>query len=298
MDPLPPPDGASSVARRTGLLAALTALISGCSATGALNALVPEQTYAGQEGLRYGPGERDRLDVYRPRAAPAGSRPPLVVFFYGGNWKSGDRGDYRFVGEALASGGAIAVIPDYRLVPEVRYPEFLNDNARAVAWVFDHAAQLGGDPDHIYLMGHSAGAYNAAMLAMDPRWLGARRGRLKGLIGIAGPYDFLPIGNPDTQRAFNWPDTRPESQPITYAGHPVPRTLLLAAASDSLVDPQRNTLGLARALKAGGTDVTAGVLDRVSHTTVIAAMARPLRFLAPVRAQVLAFLGLPVASNK
>ncbi len=280
------------MARRVGLLAALTALITGCSATGALNALVPTQTYTGREGIAYGPGERDRLDVYLPVAAPAGQKPPLVVFFYGGNWNSGERADYRFVGEALASGGAIAVIPDYRLVPQVHYPEFLDDNARAMAWVFAHAKELGGDPGNIYVMGHSAGAYNAAMLALDPRWLGEQRNRLKGFIGIAGPYDFLPIGNPDTQRAFKWPQTQPESQPVIYASNKAPRTLLLAAKSDSLVNPQRNTLGLATRLKANGTDVTAKVLDNVSHTTVIGAMASPLRFLAPVRNEVLVFLGL------
>ncbi len=286
------------MARRVGLLAAVAALITGCSATGALNALVPTQTYVGREDIAYGPGERDRLDVYQPVAAPAGQPSPLVVFFYGGNWNSGDRADYRFVGESLASGGAIAVIPDYRLVPQVHYPEFLDDNARAMAWVFDHAKELGGDPGNIYVMGHSAGAYNAAMLALDPRWLGAQRGKLKGFIGIAGPYDFLPIGNPDTQRAFQWPDTAPESQPIVYASNKAPRTLLLAAARDSLVNPQRNTLGLAARLKAEGNEVTVKVLDNVSHTTVIGAMASPLRFLAPVRAEVLAFLGLLPHPNK
>jgi acetyl esterase/lipase len=286
------------MARRVGLLAALAALITGCSATGALNALVPTQTYTGREGIAYGPGERDRLDVYQPVAAPAGQKPPLVVFFYGGNWNSGERADYRFVGEALASGGAIAVIPDYRLVPQVHYPEFLDDNARAMAWVFDQAKELGGDPNNIYVMGHSAGAYNAAMLALDPRWLGEQRNRLKGFIGIAGPYDFLPIGNPDTQRAFKWPQTQPESQPVIYASNKAPRTLLLAAKSDSLVNPQRNTLGLATRLKANGTDVTAKVLDNVSHTTVIGAMASPLRFLAPVRNEVLVFLGLLPHPNK
>ncbi|MGE0497588.1 MAG: alpha/beta hydrolase [Ramlibacter sp.] len=281
------------MARRTGFLAAIGALITGCSATAALNALVPEQTYRGREGLVFGHGARDRLDLYQPLSPPPGKAPPLVVFFYGGNWNSGERGDYRFVGEALASGGAIAVIPDYRLVPSVHYPEFLDDNARAMAWVFEHAAELGGDPDNIYIMGHSAGAYNAAMLALDPRWLGTRRQQLKGFIGIAGPYDFLPIKNPATQRAFNWPDTPPASQPVAYAAQKAPRTLLLAAASDALVDPQRNTVGLGQHLKAAGTDVTVKVFDKVSHTTVIGAMARPLRFLAPVRAHVLAFLGLP-----
>lgn len=287
------------MARRTGILAALGALLTGCSATGALNALVPHATYEARDGIAYGSHPRQKLDVYLP-PGHAGQDPaaPVVVFFYGGNWKSGDRGDYRFVGEALASGGAVTVIVDYRLYPEVRYPAFLDDGAKAMAWVFAHARELGGDPARIFLMGHSAGAYNAAMLALDPRWLGAQRARVAGFIGIAGPYDFLPIGNPDTRRAFNWPDTPPESQPIRYAATGAPRSLLLAARRDNLVDPVRNTLGLAGRLKAEGVDVTAELLDGVSHTTVIAAMASPLRFLAPVRARVLGFLGLPATTGK
>lgn len=282
------------MARRTGLFAALGALLTGCSATDVINALVPEKTYRGREAIAFGPGARDRLDLYQPLNPVPGRMPPLVVFFYGGNWRSGDRGDYRFVGEALASGGAVVVIPDYRLVPAVHYPEFLEDNARAMAWVFDNIPQLGGDPDNIYIMGHSAGAYNAAMLALDPRWLGARRERLKGFIGIAGPYDFLPIVNPDTQRAFNWPRTPVTSQPVFHAGNKAPRTLLLAGARDTLVDPQRNTVGLGQRLVAAGADVTVKVFDKLSHASIIGAMGKPLRFLAPVRAQVLGFLKLPV----
>jgi len=281
-----------------GALGAALAALTGCSATGALNALVPSTTYT-PDGAAYGSHPRQRLDIYRPAARPAsGVAPPIVVFFYGGNWDAGERASYRFVGEALASAGAIVVIPDYRLVPEVRYPDFLADCAAAAGWVFDHAGEIGGDPSRIFVMGHSAGAYNAAMLALDPRWLGARRGRLAGFIGVAGPYDFLPIVNPDTRRAFNWPDTPRSSQPVEYTANGAPRTLLVAANKDNLVDPQRNTGGLARRLQAAGVPTTVRFLDGVSHTTIIASMAAPLRFLSPLRAEVLAFLGLAPAGAK
>jgi len=286
------------MARRTGLLAALAALVTGCSATGAINALVPQATYSGREGVPFGSHPRQKLDVYQPLARGGSRTPPIVVFFYGGNWDAGERANYRFVGEALASGGAIVVIADYRLVPEVHYPEFLADCAAATNWVFDHARELGGDPANVYVMGHSAGAYNAAMLALDPRWLGARRTQLAGFIGVAGPYDFLPIVNPDTRRAFNWPDTPRESQPIAYAARGAPRTLLVAANRDNLVDPQRNTGGLARQLQAAGVPTTVRFLDGVSHTTIIASVAAPLRFLSPLREEVLAFLGLTGAGAK
>ncbi|MGE0330854.1 MAG: alpha/beta hydrolase [Ramlibacter sp.] len=285
------------MARRTGLLAAIAALVSGCSATAALNALVPANTYEGREGVPFGAGPRQRLDVYRPLPGQAGA-PPIVVFFYGGNWESGERENYRFVGEFLAASGAIALIPDYRLYPQVRYPDFLKDCAAAVAWAFANAKALGGDPSRIYVMGHSAGAYNAAMMALDPRWLGAQRERLAGFVGIAGPYDFLPIENPATRRAFNWPDTPRDSQPVEYVSFKAPRTLLIAANKDKLVDPVRNTLGLARRLKAAGVDTAVRLLDGASHVTVLASVAAPLKFLSPVRQELRAFLGLSDAPAK
>jgi len=285
------------MARRTGILAALAALVSGCSATAALNALVPANTYEGREGVAYGDGPRQQLDIYRPLPGKAAA-PPIVVFFYGGNWESGERENYRFVGEFLAASGAVAVIPDYRLHPQVRYPEFLKDCAAAVAWAFANARALGGDPARIYVMGHSAGAYNAAMMALDPRWLGPQRERLAGFVGIAGPYDFLPIENPATRRAFNWPDTPRESQPVEYVSFKGPRTLLIAASKDKLVDPARNTMGLARRLQAAGVDTTVRLLDGVSHVTVLASVAEPLKFLSPVREELRAFLGLSVALAK
>ena len=285
------------MARRTGLLAAISALVSGCSASAALNALVPDDTYEGREGVAFGSGPRQKLDVYQPLAGAAAA-PPIVVFFYGGNWESGERANYRFVGEFLAASGAIALIPDYRLHPEVRYPDFLQDCAAAVTWAFANARALGGDPSRIYVMGHSAGAYNAAMMALDPRWLGPLRGQLAGFVGIAGPYDFLPIENPATRRAFSWPDTPRDSQPVNYVSSSAPRTLLIAANKDNLVNPVRNTGGLAKRLKDAGVDTTVRLLDGVNHVTVLASVAAPLKFLSPVREEVRAFLGLPAAPAK
>src|SRR4051812_36633720 len=172
----------------------LTAALSACSALGAINALTPSDTYRKTADISYGPHAQPRLDIYSPLNAKGA---PVVVFFYGGNWTSGARGDYEFVGEALASRGLVAVIADYRQYPEVRYPLFLEDAAQAVAWAAREAARYGGDPKRLYVMGHSAGAYNAAMIALDKRWLaqqGMTPSALSGWIGLAGPYDFIPIG--------------------------------------------------------------------------------------------------------
>jgi acetyl esterase/lipase len=281
----------SQISRRRGLLALLAAPLAGCSRSALLDAVVSRDSYRGREGVRYGGDQRQKLDVFRPLldARPA----PLVVFFYGGSWTRGERADYRFVGEALAAHGIATLIVDYRLSPQVRYPQFLADCAQAVKWAFEHTAELGADARRIFLMGHSAGAYNAAMLALDPRWLanvGLAPQRLAGWVGLAGPYDFLPISNPDAQIAFDWPATAADTQPITHVSAQAPRSLLLAAAEDDSVNPQRSTVGLARRLAAVGAPVRYKLFDRVGHVSLVVAMARPLNWLAPVLPEVLGFV--------
>jgi acetyl esterase/lipase len=215
------------------------------------------------------------------------------VFFHGGSWNYGDRKDYKFVGEALASRGILAVVADYRLYPQVRYPDFLKDCAQAVAWTRREAAHYGGNPQQLFLMGHSAGAYNAAMLALDPRWLAAQGispAVLAGWIGLAGPYDFLPIVNPDAQPVFNHPNYPAGTQPIAYVSGKSPRVFLGAPIKDSIVNPERNTQQLANKLRAAGVSVTLKRYDNVNHITLIGTFARPLRALAPVLEDVVGFV--------
>jgi acetyl esterase/lipase len=276
---------------RRSLLAMLPALLTACSATDLLNATVADDTYVRTENRPYGPDPRQRFDLYQP-AVPARNA-PLVVFFYGGSWSSGNRADYRFVGEALASQGIVAMVADYRLSPEVRYPVFVQDSAKAVRWAIDMAEQYGASPSRVFVMGHSAGAYNAAMVALDDRWLGAeglRPSQLAGWIGLAGPYDFLPIGDRKTQVAFEWPNTPADSQPLVHASKLSPPALLLAPLNDSVVSPQRSTVAMARKLQASGVRVESALFDSVSHVTLVAAMASVLRNRAPVLARVQAFV--------
>jgi acetyl esterase/lipase len=284
------------------LLAVVAAVVAAvaCSPIRALNAVVSSDSYE-LATVAYGAGERRQLDVYTPRSSeqtraervrPANGW-PLVVFFYGGSWNQGERAEYRFVGEALAARGIVTVIPDYRLYPEVRYPEFLKDNAAAMAWALREAARLGADPKRVFVMGHSAGGYNAAMVALDRRWLGGegiKTTQLAGWIGLAGPYDFLPIENPDAQPVFFHPNTPPESQPIRYVAASAPRTFLGAAPEDKLVNPERNTRQMAAKLQAAGVPVTVQLYPRTNHVTLIGAFAAPLRFLAPVLEDVVEFV--------
>lgn len=267
-----------------------------CSPVRALNALVASDSHTFATAT-YGASERRQLDIYTPLATPERVRPsngwPLVVFFYGGSWNYGERASYRFVGEALAARGILTVIPDYRLYPQVRYPDFLKDNAAAVAWTLREAARLGGDPKRVFVMGHSAGGYNAAMMALDARWLGAegaKPSQLAGWIGLAGPYDFLPVDNDAAKPVFFHPNSPPESQPIRYVSAAAPRTFLGAAPEDNVVNPKRNTEQMASTLQSAGVPVTLQIYPHTNHITLIGAFAVPLRFLAPVLDDVVEFV--------
>ena len=282
---------------RIVVLALVTTLSSACSPLRLVNALVPDATYSATLDLAYGPHPRHKLDVYRPQ----GTGPfPLVVFFYGGSWDKGERKDYKFVGEALAARGIAVAVADYRLYPEVRYPQFLEDGARAVAWMQREARRFGADPGQLFVMGHSAGAYNAAMLALDRRWLeahGMSPSQLAGWVGLAGPYDFLPSGDPGVQPVFHHPDYPQGAQPVEQVLKGAPRAFLGAPRSDSVVDPVRSTQALAAKLRAAGVPVTLEFYERVSHGTLVGAFARPLRSLAPVLRDVSDFV-LAEAKNR
>ena len=209
------------------------------------------------------------------------------MFFYGGSWNRGERADYRFVGNALASRGILALVADYRLYPEVRYPEFLRGQRARRRLGLEHAHALGGDPARVFVMGHSAGGYNAAMLALDPRWLRADRPRateLAAWIGLAGAYDFLPLepGSP-ARPVFFHPDYPPDTQPIddvTRGRRRRPSSP--RRVDDKVVSPQRSTLAMAAKLRAAGVPVELKMYDGITHALLVGAFARPLRGLAPV----------------
>jgi acetyl esterase/lipase len=281
-----------------GLTVLVVALAAGLGfaathATATLNSIAAINTRQVAAAVAYGPLARHRLDVYAPANTPPPEGHPVVVFFYGGSWNRGERADYRFVGEALAARGVLTLVADYRLYPEVRYPDFLSDCALALAYGLREAARLGGNPKRVFVMGHSAGAYNAAMLALDAKRLaptGHSPNELAGWIGLAGPYDFLPMKNPDARPVFFHPDYPEGTQPIDYAAKTSPPSFLGAALEDPLINEQRNTVGLATRLRGAGASVESKLYPRVNHMTLVAAMAAPLRWLAPVLDDVVAFV--------
>ena len=272
----------------------LAVALSACAPVRVLNVLASASGgHVLTSGVAYGPLPRQALDVYTPtRPAPPDGW-PVVVFFYGGSWNTGERAEYGFVGAALAARGVLTLVADYRLYPQVRYPDFLRDSALALGWGLDHAARLGGNPKRVFVAGHSAGGYNAAMLALDARWLAATGHQpveLAGWIGLAGPYDFFPSDNPQAQPVFFHPDYPARAQPIDFGSTRAVRTFLAAPVNDTLVSPTRSTQALASALQAAGTTVTLRLYGRVSHTTLIGAFAPPLRWVAPVLEDVMLFI--------
>jgi acetyl esterase/lipase len=278
---------------RVGLFLGVFQFLVGCSPLGIINAIVPSGTYVATQAVKYATGPRHQLDIYQPNLPAPSAGYPVVIFFYGGSWSSGERADYKFVGEALASRGILTLIADYRLYPEVRYPEFLNDCALAVGYALKQVQTLKGDPKRVFVMGHSAGAYNASMMAFDERWLktvGHSSAELAGFIGLAGPYDFLPMTNPNTRPVFFHPNYPSGSQPLDYVSRSVPRTFLGAAKDDSLVNPTKNSVAMSKRLKTSGANVTLRLYDRVNHVTLAATLAGPLRWLAPVLDDVVSFV--------
>jgi acetyl esterase/lipase len=257
--------------------------LSSCAATTVLNALEPKRYVVATRDVAYAPGPRRGADVYAPRKP--GVHRPVVIFIYGGGWDSGEKAQYGFVGAALASHGYLTVIPNYRVYPGGRYPDFLDDCALAVRWVHDHAADYGGDPRQIFLMGHSAGAYNAAMLALDGRWLGAvgldPHRDIRGVVGLAGPYDFLPLRSDELRAIFGAAGQAPDSQPINHVDGRQPPMFLAHDLGDKVVYP-RNTERLAAKINAVGGEVQTRYYKGLSHALMIGVFASPLRFMAPV----------------
>lgn len=256
----------------------------------ALNAIAPVAGMALTAGIAYGTGPRHRLDVYAPHAT--GAPTPVVVFFYGGGWETGEKAMYRFVGAALAARGVLVVIPDYRLHPEVRFPAFMDDAAAAVAWARANAARFGGDPHRIVLMGHSAGGNIATLLALDPGYLrsvGMSPADVCGVIGLAGAYDFVPA-RPEAFAAIFGPEAEwARSRPISYVSARAPPMLLLAGRNDGTVEPG-NSVRLAARLRAAGADARVTLYPGITHMALIAAFSRPFSFLAPVREDALHFI--------
>jgi acetyl esterase/lipase len=267
---------------------ALAAAGSGVLSAGVplLNLAIPKTGYQVKRDLAYGQGPRARLDLYVPDglAAPA----PVILFFYGGSWQSGSKNIYRAFGQAFASAGIIAAVADYRLYPEVKYPAFIHDGAQAFRFVRESIERHGGDPERIFLSGHSAGAYIAAMLACDPAYLESDAAAIRGVIGIAGPYDFLPLYDPVLIDIFGG-DRVMTTQPIKYARNKTPPMLLAHGSADTTVGAG-NSRRMAKRLREAGNSFELIEYKGSSHLGIILSLAHGFRGGTTLRDDMLRFI--------
>lgn len=243
----------------------------------------------------YAPDRGLGLDIFRPRATTAAA--PTVVFFYGGAWKRGSREQYRFVGRRLADSGILAIVADYRTYPAAGFPAFMDDAADAVAWARQNARQYGGDPQRLFIAGHSAGAQIAGLLGTDARYLAARGikpAQLAGVIGLSGPYDFVvgkayaPIFGPPAQ----WP----RAQVVNYVDGDEPPFLLIHGQADRTV-AVRDSLELAARLRAAQVPVTLRLLPGAGHMAPMTGLYAPSRAPAVLPA-ILEFIRAPTTAAR
>ncbi|MGB0629350.1 MAG: alpha/beta hydrolase [Alphaproteobacteria bacterium] len=264
--------------------------MTGCAPLGLLDQIVPAGNYDRQQDIAYGVLERQKLDVYRP--ADDDGTQPVVIFLYGGSWKSGAREKYRFVAEALTRKGLTVVIPDYRLYPDVTFPAFMHDAARAVRWTLDNLAGDRGMKRPVFLAGHSAGAHIAALMTVDDRYYkdaGVPPSRICGVIGVAGPYAFDPLEYRSTRAVFAGLTNPDTARPARLVTRKTPPFLLIHGNNDDTVRLS-NTREFATALSRVGTDVRTEFLDGIGHYQIVLAMASPFDDIAPVNARIATFI--------
>jgi acetyl esterase/lipase len=276
---------------RSSLIALALLTLSACSSLllGGMNTLSRSGELEVATGMTFDLEHRLALDIYSP---PGATGAPVVVFFYGGYWRYGERAQYRWVGEALARQGVVVFVPDYRKYPDTGLDGFMADAAKAVAFAHAHAAAHGGDPKRIVLMGHSAGAHLAGLLATDAHWLqphGLTPGSLCGVIGLAGPFDFLPLTGPDLREIFSEDhDEQLRSQPIHFVDGDEPPMLLLHGEADTTVG-RHNSANLAAALNKAGVHAQFKLYPELTHVGILLALSGRFAKDAPVMPDVIGF---------
>ena len=237
------------------------------------------------DGVSFGV-HKNKLDIWSTSSKSKAPR-PVLVFFYGGGWANGTRTEYSYAARPFVEAGYMVVLPDYRKVPEVRFPGFVEDSADAVKWVQANIAQYGGDPARVNVAGHSAGAYNALMLALDPQWLGDRP--VTSAISLAGAADFYPF---TSKRAINAMSQFPDpnaTQPVTFVRVDAPPILLIHGTEDTVVRI-RNSNSLYAKQKAAGGDVTLRAQAGGSHNDLVLALGTLFRGYYPVVPESVKFL--------
>lgn len=279
----------------TALFTAL--LLTGCSNAGLffVNNLARFGDYTAHTNIRYGPKEKQKLDLYLPENIAQSNlhKTPTVIFFYGGCWGACsdlNKKDYRFVAQALTANNIAVAIVDYRKFPDVLFSDIMSDAKHAVEWVSQNIASYGGDAHNLFLMGHSAGAHLASMLNFNETYLQPSVYKnIKGFIGLAGPYDFLPFDEPYQPALFAPPEAYAQSQTINFVDGTEPPALLLYGTDDDRVK-RRNIVSLSNIINSKKGRVVTHYYPSIDHTGIISAFSIPLRASKPVVKDILSFI--------
>jgi acetyl esterase/lipase len=264
----------------------------GCTPVMLVNTFINRNAFNLKSDIQYGPGERQRLDVYSPKGT---TRAPVLIFVHGGGWYRGSKDEYPFFGDAFVEKGFVTVIISYRVAPQAVFPAFVQDVASSVRWVKDNIANLGGDPDRIYLMGQSSGAHIASLVALDPRYLrevGLERNAIRAFVGQAGPYDFRAFLEQDepTQKAMGPREQWPQTQSINFVDGKQPPMLLQHGLKDDVVNI-KNPDWLSSIIKEKGGEVEVKYYPEVDHPGIVGAISRVARFIDPkIFPDIIAFL--------
>lgn len=273
----------------------------------------PKSGYKLVTDVAYGIHPRQQLDVYIPNtlsdilpntqfdtepntqlntaACDGGRQLPVLLFVHGGSWQNGSKDDYLFLGESFSKAGFVVAVINYRLAPKYVYPAYVEDTTLAIKWLYAHAADFGGDAQRLFVVGHSAGAFNAISAVNDPRFFakyGVADHVVKAAVGISGPYSYDFTIDP-SRVAFS-ADAHPiDVMPNHHVRqNPVPH-LLLIASKDTLVK-DFNTHDMADALQAAGGQVEVVTIKNATHISIIAAVSSRLEWTANTKAVVLDFL--------
>lgn len=263
-------------------------LLIGCSAAGALNAVTPTGSYDRDKNIAYGNLARQNMDVYLTKRPRPGA--PVIVFVYGGSWTDGKKSMYKFVAEGFTKEGYNVVVPNYRLFPEIRYPDMIRDTGLAI----QQTAQLfPGQP--LVLMGHSAGAYNVLMSAMAPEISGVDVcGRVSGVISLSGPTGAYPLTEEPYITIFPERFTSSDA-PIRRASRPLPPILLVNGEDDTTVGPE-NAVHMADALGAAGKAAQYRIYPGMNHIDPVRVLSRHFDGGSPLKDDLISFIdSLPKA---
>lgn len=241
--------------------------------------------------LSYGPLAKQNLDIYRPDIASEMQPLPVVLFFHGGSWRDGSKNLYRFVAVTLAERGYLVVVPNYRKFPEVVFPAFVGDTAAAISWVIENADQYGGNPQSVFVMGHSSGAHMGALALADQRYLQSyakQPNQVRGFIGLAGPYSFEPRAE-DIVEVFAGLNDYSQMQVDTFVDGNEPKMLLLHGMDDSIV-ASFNSDRLKTALDEHQIESRQIFYQGIDHAGIIGEFAAPYEANSEVVADILAFI--------